>query len=110
MEQMLIGAFSKQTGLSIRALHLYDHMGLLKPATIAKHNKYRYYEPEQLVTAQKIKTYRKTNLALELIKEIIENPLIAKTTLTTHLETLRQKLVTDQMMIMQLEQLIMQTP
>lgn len=103
---MLIGTFSKQTGLSIRALHFYDQEGLLKPAIKAEHNKYRYYSFSQIDIAKQIRTYRETNVPLEVIKRILENPLQTKSLLSAHLELLRQKLVTDQTMLIQLEQMV----
>lgn len=36
------------SGVSVRTLHFYDEIGLLKPARVGE-NQYRYYEAEQLL-------------------------------------------------------------
>ena len=41
------------SGVSIRTLHHYDEIGLLKPAYVGG-NGYRYYEEEQLLLLQQI--------------------------------------------------------
>ena len=41
------------SGVSVRTLHFYDEIGLLKPAYYGS-NGYRYYEEEQLLTLQQI--------------------------------------------------------
>jgi DNA-binding transcriptional MerR regulator len=108
-QHISIGYFATQTGLSIRALRLYDEVGLLKPAVVVKHNKYRYYKYDQIAVAQQIKTYRENELPLEEIKLILNYPLSAKERLEKHLERLRQRLTQHQTMIGQLEQMLHQT-
>lgn len=53
------------SGVSVRTLHHYDEIGLLKPAYIGG-NGYRYYEEEQALLLQQILFFR--NLGLELSK------------------------------------------
>ena len=43
-----IGDFSKLSRVSIKALRLYDEMGLLKPVEVDRFTGYRYYEFDQL--------------------------------------------------------------
>jgi DNA-binding transcriptional MerR regulator len=107
-QHISIGYFAAQTGLSIRALRLYDHVGLLKPAVVVRHNKYRYYQSEQISIAQQIKTYRDSDLPLEEIKQILENPMTTQTRLEEHLGRLRQRLLAHQEMIQKLEQIVLQ--
>jgi MerR family transcriptional regulator, thiopeptide resistance regulator len=102
-EQVSIGHFSAQTGLSVRALRLYDQVGLLKPALVTTHNHYRYYQPEQIKIAQQIKLYRQYDLPLEDIKTILENPRQTQKTLQNHLERLQQGVAKQQSLIGQLE-------
>ena len=42
--KMLIKEFSRFTGVSVRTLHYYDEIGLLKPAQVDKATGYRYYD------------------------------------------------------------------
>lgn len=108
-QHISIGYFSSKTGLSIRALRLYDEVGLLKPALVASHNKYRYYQPEQIELAKQIKAYRENEVPLGEIKLILDNPPTAKEKLAMHLERLRSRLLQQQSMIGQVEQLLAQT-
>jgi len=43
-----IGRFSRLTGLSPKALRLYDGLGLLAPAEVDAETGYRYYAPSQV--------------------------------------------------------------
>src|SRR5690625_7700778 len=51
MAQMSIGEFAHASGLTPKALRLYDDIGLLRPAAIDEVNGYRYYDLAQLDTA-----------------------------------------------------------
>lgn len=108
-QHISIGYFSSQTGLSVRALRLYDEVGLLKPAFVVEHNKYRYYQSEQIELAKQIKTYRENDLPLEQIKHILEQPESTQQTLEQHLERLRERLIQQQTLIGQVERLLTQT-
>jgi PPM family protein phosphatase len=51
MELLSIGEFASRSGLSARALRLYDEMGLLPPTRTDPHSGYRWYAAEQLERA-----------------------------------------------------------
>ena len=59
------------SGVSIRTLHHYDEIGLLKPAYIGG-NGYRYYEQEQLLLLQQILFFRNLGFELKKIREIVK--------------------------------------
>jgi DNA-binding transcriptional MerR regulator len=61
---------AKLSGVSVRTLHYYDEIGLLKPAYYGD-NHYRYYEEEQLLLLQQILFYRELGLQLNDIQKII---------------------------------------
>lgn len=61
---------SKISGVSVRTLHFYDEIGLLKPAYYGD-NKYRFYEEKQLILLQQILFYRKLDIPLNEIQKII---------------------------------------
>jgi MerR family transcriptional regulator, thiopeptide resistance regulator len=61
------------SGVSVRTLHLYDEMGLLKPAHRGL-NGYRFYEEPQLFQLQQILFYRELGFELKQIKRIITQP------------------------------------
>jgi DNA-binding transcriptional MerR regulator len=62
-----IGRFSRLTRLSIKALRLYDELGLLKPARIDASSGYRYYSVEQVDEAESIRRMRVVEMPLEEI-------------------------------------------
>ena len=64
---------SDLAGISVRTLHYYDEIGLLKPSSVGK-NSYRYYEDEALFRLQQILFFREMDLSLDEIKEMLEMP------------------------------------
>jgi len=64
---------SKLAGVTPRALHYYDEIGLLKPSQVGD-NGYRYYEEEALLRLQQILLYRELDMPLEKIKRILGRP------------------------------------
>lgn len=59
------------SGVTVRTLHHYDEIGLLKPA-YTKTNGYRYYGEEELLLLQQILFFRKLGFELQKIREIIK--------------------------------------
>lgn len=64
---------AKLSGVSIRTLHHYDEIGLLKPASVGA-NGYRYYGREQLLRLQQILFYRELGFALDDIRQVLSAP------------------------------------
>lgn len=63
---------SDLTGISVRALHYYDEIGLLKP-TMKSDAGYRLYDDKALETLQQILFFREFDIPLREIKAVIEN-------------------------------------
>ncbi len=59
--------------ISIRTLHHYDAIGLLKPAYLGN-NGYRYYEQPQLQRLQQVVMYRDFGLGLDEIQAVLDAP------------------------------------
>lgn len=57
--------------ISVRTLHYYDQIGLLKPSGMGK-NGYRYYEKPELLRLQQVLFYRELNFPLDEIKKILD--------------------------------------
>ena len=68
---------SDLTGTSVRTLHYYDEIGLLKP-TDKSDAGYRLYDDKALETLQQILFFREFDISLKEIKDIIENPALDK--------------------------------
>lgn len=60
-------------GVTVRTLHHYDQIHLLKPSQVAK-NGYRYYAEAEVMRLQQILFYREMGLELAQIKAILDNP------------------------------------
>jgi DNA-binding transcriptional MerR regulator len=61
---------AKISGVSVRTLHWYDTIGLLKPAYYQA-NGYRYYEEEQLLSLQQILSFRELGFKLNDIRKML---------------------------------------
>lgn len=61
---------SKLAGVTVRTLHHYDEIGLLKPTKVGQ-NGYRYYGDEALYRLQQILFYRYLDMPLVEIKRIM---------------------------------------
>src|SRR5690625_2960821 len=68
-----VSEVSKLTGVSVRTLHYYDEIGLLKPDSIGENN-YRLYHERNLQQLQQILFFRELGIPLKKIKNIIQNP------------------------------------
>jgi DNA-binding transcriptional MerR regulator/quercetin dioxygenase-like cupin family protein len=87
------------SGVSVRTLHFYDQLALLKPAYVSTSG-YRYYEETQLLTLQQILFYRELGLELKEIKSILGRADFAKATaLESHRSVLEKKLARTQALI-----------
>ncbi|HFI0557209.1 TPA: MerR family transcriptional regulator [Streptococcus suis] len=62
---------SRLTGLTVRTLHHYDQIGLLKPAFVAE-NGYRYYNQENLARLQEILLFRELDFPLKDIQQLLD--------------------------------------
>lgn len=64
---------SKITGVSVRTLHYYDAIGLLKPTKVTEAG-YRMYDDTALSRLQNILLFRELQFPLKKIKVIIDSP------------------------------------
>lgn len=60
-------------GVSVRTLHYYDELGLLKPESRNAQG-YRYYDEEAVVRLQQIMFFRELGFGLDEIKGILTRP------------------------------------
>lgn len=72
--KMTVKEFSRLSGVSVRTLHYYDEIGLLKPASVGKYTGYRYYDEDSLLRMQQILFYRELDFSLKQIHEIMTSP------------------------------------
>lgn len=71
MDQISIGEFARRSRLSVKALHLYDELGVLRPARVDSASGYRYYDVAQLDGARVVAMLRELGLPLATIKGLL---------------------------------------
>jgi DNA-binding transcriptional MerR regulator len=74
-DQLLsISAFGRRSRLSLKALRLYDRMGLLPPARVDQPSGYRWYRESQLETARLVAMLRRLDMPLARVKQVVSAP------------------------------------
>ncbi|MBI5545409.1 MAG: MerR family transcriptional regulator [Deltaproteobacteria bacterium] len=68
-----VTSVAKAAGISVRTLHHYDEVGLLKPSRVGA-NGYRYYSCEDVERLQLILVLKKLELSLEDIRTLLQTP------------------------------------
>jgi len=71
MTRYTVKQLARLSGVSVRTLHHYDEIGLLKPAFIGE-NRYRYYGREELLRLQDIMFHRELGVPLKDIARLLE--------------------------------------
>jgi len=73
MKLYTVKEVARLSGVTVRTLHHYDQVGLLKPAQVGE-NGYRYYGREELLRLQQILFHRELELPLEAIADLLDRP------------------------------------
>jgi DNA-binding transcriptional MerR regulator len=84
-----VGKVAALAGITVRALHHYDEIGLLRPSGRTSSG-YRSYDDEDLDRLQRILFYRELGFPLETIATLVDDPGIDA---GAHLERQRELLV-----------------
>ncbi|MFJ3406927.1 MerR family transcriptional regulator [Promicromonospora sp. NPDC090134] len=74
MEHLSIGEFARTSGLTPKALRLYDELDLLRPARVDPLTGYRWYAPDQLDRARLVARLRLIGMPLARIREVASAP------------------------------------
>ena len=86
---MTVSEISRLTGVTVRALHHYDRIGLLKPVCVTDAG-YRLYDETSLERLGQILLFRELDFSLTDIARILDNPAYNRTeALTKQIELLR---------------------
>lgn len=73
MKSYTVNQLARLSGVSVRTLHHYEEIGLLKPAFVGE-NRYRYYGREELLRLQSILFHRELGIPLkEIARSMAEN-------------------------------------
>ena len=71
--RLSVSEAAKRAGVSVRTLHYYDEIGLLKPSEVTTAG-YRYYDGAAMASLQQILFYRELDVPLEQIGRILNAP------------------------------------
>lgn len=109
-----IGDFSKLSRVSIKALRLYDQIGLLKPVQIDQFTSYRYYSASQLPKLNRILALKDLGFSLEQISKLLDEQIppaqirgmlrLKQAELQQHIETEQRRLARVEARLKQIEQ------
>jgi DNA-binding transcriptional MerR regulator len=103
-----IGRFAQITRLTIKALHIYDELGLLRPAVVDADSGYRYYSITQLPLGRRIRLLRSIDMPLDAIHAALHapTPTAMDALLRDHRRHLADRIARDQSSLRLLQQLI----
>jgi len=95
-ELLPTGEFSRRTGLSLKALRIYDENGLLRPATVEPCTGRRGYRPDQVRVAGLVRMLRGVDMSLAGIAQLLDElggpePASATERLDAHLTELERQ-------------------
>lgn len=93
-ELISIGAFSRMTFLTVKALRHYHEAGLLAPASVDPHSGYRYYRLDQVATARLVRRLRDLDLPVDEVRDVLAAPdeTTRNRVIVAHLERMSRQL------------------
>ena len=110
--KLSIGEFATLTHLSVRTLRRYHEAGLLVPASVDPFTGYRYYEADQIPTAQVIHQLRRLDVPLAEVESILatDDPQQRAEVIAGHLRRLEAELNRTQAAVVSLRRLLRPDP
>ncbi|SDP36775.1 DNA-binding transcriptional regulator, MerR family [Nakamurella panacisegetis] len=110
--RLTIGQFSSMTHLSVKTLRRYHDGGLLAPAEVDEWTGYRYYDPDQIATAQTIRRLRDLDMPLGEIADLVgtADERHRQDLLAGHLRRLEERLSQTQNSVAALRRLLAPQP
>ncbi|MCA1728462.1 MAG: MerR family transcriptional regulator [Actinobacteria bacterium] len=100
-----VGELAKRTGLSVRALHYYDEIGLLSPSRRTGSG-HRLYAAGDVARLQQIKSLRYLGFSLEEIRDYLERPDFSpRQVIESHLARLREQIEMQRKLCKRLEEI-----
>lgn len=74
-DELTVGAAAELTGVSVRTLHYWDHIGLVVPAG-RTWSDYRLYDAAAIDRIRQVLVFRELGLPLSDIREVLDNPTV----------------------------------
>src|SRR5437879_944164 len=98
-----VGELAKRTGLTIRTLHHYDEIGLLRPA-LHTESGHRLYTAGDLARLQQVLSLRQLGFSLEEVRDCLDRPGFSPPeVLRLHVARLREQIELRQKLCERLE-------
>ncbi len=92
MKNLKIGELAKLVGISVRSLHHYDELGLLKPGGGRK-SQHRFYNHADVARLQQIISLKSIGFSLAEIKQCFQNRNFdLKTSIAMHKEMIERSI------------------
>jgi DNA-binding transcriptional MerR regulator len=103
VKALKVGELAKRTGLTVRTLHHYDEIGLVKPS-LRTDVGYRVYTPVDVARLQRVISLRQLSLTLDEIRACLDRPEFAPLeVIRLHLARLKKQIVSQQALCERLE-------
>jgi DNA-binding transcriptional MerR regulator len=104
-EALKIGELARRTGLTIRTLHHYDAIGLLKPS-LHTESGHRLYLVGDVARLQQVLSLRQLGLSLEEVRDCLDRPGFSpREVIGLHLARLREQIDRERKLCQRLEAL-----
>jgi MerR family transcriptional regulator, thiopeptide resistance regulator len=102
-EALRVGQLARRTGLTVRALHHYDEIGLLKPSQHTEAG-YRLYTARDIARLQQVVSLRQLGLSLEEVRDCLDRPGFSPLeVIDLHLARLREQMESQRRLCERLE-------
>lgn len=89
---MRVGELARSTGVSVRTLHYYDEIGLLRPA-VGGAGGHRLYTAKEVARLHDILSLRRLEFSLEEVRRCLDDPGVSPERIVgAHLERLEEEL------------------
>src|SRR5262245_22798334 len=104
-EALKVGELARRTGLTVRTLHHYDEIGLLKPSLHTEAG-YRLYTRADVARLQQVLSLRQLGFALEEVRDCLDRPGFAPLeVIRLHVARLREQIELQRKLCERLEAL-----
>ncbi len=102
MRQWRIGEIARRTGLTVRTLHHYDEIGLLRPERRSGAG-YRLYGEDDVARLQRIVSLRQLGFSLDDVRDFLAVPRSLGHVLRLQIEQLRERIEAESRLCQRLE-------
>ena len=73
LDALKVGELARRTGLTVRTLHHYDEIGLLRPS-LHTDSGHRLYTAADIARLQQVLSLRQLGLSLEEVRDCLDRP------------------------------------